>query len=279
MDFLTRSELLADGFTRRSLRRAVEEGALIHVRRDRYLRSAADERLVRAVRVGGRLTCLSLLSLMGVFVLENHALHVLVAPGASRLRSAHSTKLALGDVQPGTIRVHWAQESEQRGQATTAAILDALLHAVHCQSPRAMVATLDSALHVGLLAETEIGDVFAALPPRFGVLRSMLDGRAESGPESLVRLMARMLGCDIRIQVVFPGIGRVDLLLDGWLVVECDSEGFHADWASRRVDHARDLALAALGYVTFRPVAEDIMYRPDRVLAALRGLIGSRRTI
>ena len=32
--------------------------------------------VVRAVRVGGRLTCLSLLALMGVFVLRNDKVHV-----------------------------------------------------------------------------------------------------------------------------------------------------------------------------------------------------------
>lgn len=119
--------------------------------------------------------------------------------------------------------------------------------------------------------------MFSRLPARFQVLESLVDGRAESGPETFVRLMARMLGCDIRLQVFFDGVGRVDLLLDGWLVVECDSREFHSDWAQQEVDHDRDLALATLGYSTLRLTAARIMYRPDEVFAALRGLLGQRR--
>ena len=42
-----------------------------------------------------------------------------------------------------------------------------------------------------------------------------------------------MLGCDIALQVEFDGVGRVDLVLDGWLVVECDSKQFHASWEAQ----------------------------------------------
>ena len=84
--YTTRAELLAQGYTRRSIQAAVRRGDLIHVRRDRYLAPEANDLLVRAVRVGGRLTCLSLLALLGVFVLRNQLLHVHVWPMASRLR-------------------------------------------------------------------------------------------------------------------------------------------------------------------------------------------------
>ncbi len=69
-EFFTRADLLAGGGTRRSIQGAVRRGDLIHVRRDRYLPGAAHEQFARAVRVGGRLTCLSLLAMLGVFVLE-----------------------------------------------------------------------------------------------------------------------------------------------------------------------------------------------------------------
>nr|BFF10570.1 hypothetical protein GCM10025699_18730 [Microbacterium flavescens] len=148
-----------------------------------------------------------------------------------------------------------------------------------CQTPRAAIATLDSALHRRLIGIDDLNTVFAALPARFHALRALVDARAESGPETLVRLMARVLGCDVRLQVEFDDIGRVDLLLDGWLVVECDSREFHQDWKTQVKDRERDVALAALGYCTLRVTAAMIMYRPDDVFAALRGLISSRRAV
>ena len=62
------------------------------------------------------------------------------------------------------------------------------------------------------------------------------------------------------------GVGRVDLVLDGWLVIECDSREFHEGWMPQQRDRARDLALAALGYVTLRPWASAIMWQPETVV-------------
>ena len=62
------------------------------------------------------------------------------------------------------------------------------------------------------------------------------------------------------------------------MVVECDSKEFHSDWAQQARDRERDAALAALGYTSLRFAAAMIMYRPDDVLAALRGLLAAHRT-
>ena len=274
---LSRATLLSQGHTRRSIQAAVRSGDVIHVRRDRYLPADADDRVVRAVRVGGRLTCLSLLELGGVFVLRNEHLHVQVSPNASRLRSPHDRKTRARAHRRRGVKLHWTDSPDLPASAGTVGVIDALVHAVSCQPPCAAIATLDSAVHLGVITLEQLADVFARLPARFHVLRGFVDGRAESGPESLVRLMALQLGCDVRLQVVFDGIGRVDLVLDGWLVVECDSKEFHADWDTQVKDRERDLALAALGYCTFRVTAAAIMYRPDEVFASLRGLIRSRR--
>ena len=278
-EFRTRADLLRAGHTRRSIQAAVRRGELVHVRRDRYLSNDADDKFARAVRVGGRLTCLSLLSVLGVFVLRNRTLHVHVHPGASRLRNPQNPKKRLSAEHRTRVILHWTNLMEVPGSSSAVHVLDALAHSVLCQPPRAAVATLDSALNKGLISTVQLGELFAALPTRFRMLAGLVDGRAESGPESLVRLMARMLGCDIQLQVKFEEVGRVDLVLDGWLVVECDSEQFHATWEAQVRDRERDLALASLGYATLRLTASTIMYRPDDALAALRGLIESRRSM
>jgi very-short-patch-repair endonuclease len=278
-EFLTRTDLLRGGATRRSIQASVRRGELIHVRRDRYLAADANEQFARAVRVGGRLTCLSLLALLGVFVLHNRELHVHVDPTSSRLRFSRKQEQQKSrfDTARKRVKVHWANLIEAAGSSCSVQVLDALAQAVLCQAPRAAIATIDSALYLGFIVESQLPELFAALPARFLPLLPLVDGRAESGPETLVRLMARTLGCDIRLQVEFDEIGRVDLILDGWLVVECDSKQFHSPWEAQVRDRERDRALAAQGYCTLRLTAATIMYRPDDAFAALKGLIDSYR--
>ena len=204
-------------------------------------------------------------------------LHVHIDPRHGRLREPHDRRKRLGITQRQRLVLHWSALVERVGARCAVDVIDAVAHAIRCQPPRAAIATLDSVLNRGLITMAQVRDLFEILPPRFRALEPLIDARAESGPESLVRLMARMLGCDIRLQVSFDGIGRVDLVLDGWLVVECDSKQFHSSWAEQARDRERDLALAALGYSTLRLTAAMIMYRPDEVFAALRSLIRSRR--
>lgn len=68
--------------------------------------------------------------------------------------------------------------------------------------------------------------------------------------------------------------GRVDLVLDGRVIVECDSREFHGGWERQQRDRERDLAAAALGYATLRPTAVQLFTRPSLFLNAARGLLG-----
>ena len=131
---------------------------------------------------------------------------------------------------------------------------------------------MDSAWHQSLITEADVGDVFQRLPRRYQRLRSLLDPSAESGPETLLRLILRSLGLRWRTQVSIPDVGRVDFLVEGWLIIECDSRAFHSSWDAQRADRRRDRAAAAAGFLTLRRTAEEILYRPDAVRASIAGL-------
>ncbi|KJL35551.1 hypothetical protein RR49_02310 [Microbacterium ginsengisoli] len=251
--------------SRRTRQRMIRNGTIIRVRRGRYVAADLPDAVVRAARLGGRLDCVSLLREVGVFVARSHGLHLQVEPHASRLPH-----------RPKDVRAHWRGDSADPTRLGTD-LVGAIVQAVRCQSPRDAVATLDSALHLGLLDEEMIGQVFAALPDRWQRLRALVDGRAESGIETLVRLMLRGIDVPFEVQVRIPGVGRVDLLVAGRLIIECDSRAFHGDVASQRRDRARDLAAAARGYVTLRLLAEDVLFRPEHTLAALRGAVSGVR--
>ncbi len=269
---MTRAELVAAGWTGRQVTHAVRSGNLIRARQDRYLPPDAPSELIQAVRVGGLLTCLSLLRLLGVFVFGRPALHVHMRRGSSRMRSPENRAKRLPGRGERRAVLHW---HPLIGDATTgcASVLEALVHAVRCQPARYAIASIDSALNKNLLAVDQLSQLFAALPARFGVLRSFVDGRAQSGPETLVRLMVLALGHAVELQVEFTGVGYVDMLVNGWLVIECDSRAYHSSWRQQLKDHRRDLLLAQRGHPVLRLTAQDILYRPEAVHAAIRGLL------
>lgn len=268
---------MADGMTPRAITTAVRAGELIRARRDRYLPPDAPDAVVRAVRVGGRLTCLSLLQHLEVFVLTNDRLHVHLDVRMSRMRSPHDPRTRLDLRKLHGTRLHWLAMGEDAGAATCTDPVVALAHAVLCQPPRAAIASIDSALNKGLIGGDDVPSIFAMLPAKYAVLEPLVDGRAQSGTETLVRLMLVALGCSVQLQVGFSNVGFVDLVADGWLVIECDSKLFHATWEQQLKDRERDLELARQGYAVLRLTARDILYRPDEVQAAVRGLLTAGR--
>lgn len=265
--YRTRSQLLEQGWNGRHLATAARDGRLIRARNNVYLVPDTHPDLVDACRVGGRLACVSELKRQGIFVLDGTVLHVQLTPEASHVRKVARL-----------LRRHWQAGTRcPHPLSTSVEVVDAVIQSITCQTPPAAIATLDSALHLGAIDEDDLDDIFRALPRKYRLLRRHLNGAAESGPESLVRLMVRRLGCRVELQVTFTGIGRVDLVVDGWLVIECDSEEHHGGWAAQKRDRRRDQALAALGYVVYRPTAEDIMWHPELVVAALKGLLRAPR--
>lgn len=271
-----RADLLRGGLTSRRITRAVRDGRLLRPRQGIYLPPDAPSPLVGALRVGGRLDCLSLLRELGVFVFDSSSLHVRMTRGSSRMRSAGDVRMPLAPRhRREQVQLHWRALVEPPSLAAVS-VVDALVHSVRCQSPRHTIATIDSALHLGLIDLGRLREAFQHEPARFSALLPLVDPRAESGPETLVRLIARALGYVVELQVSIQGVGRVDLLLDGWLVVECDSKSFHSSWEQRQKDYRRDRELAAQGYSVLRLTARDIMHEPEVVVAALRGLRSRR---
>ncbi|CAA9401714.1 MAG: hypothetical protein AVDCRST_MAG35-943, partial [uncultured Quadrisphaera sp.] len=99
--------------------------------------------------------------------------------------------------------------------------------------------------------------------PRWRVVLAAADARAASGIESLARVelveALRSLGLTVEVQVGLRGVGAVDLLVDGWLVVELDGFAFHADRASYREDRRRTQVLTRHGCAWLRSTYEDVV--------------------
>jgi very-short-patch-repair endonuclease len=111
------------------------------------------------------------------------------------------------------------------------------------------------------------------MPRRIRRLRRHLDPRAESGLETLLRLAIRAAGWNVESQVEIPGVGRVDLVIDGWLVIEADGSAWHDDHEAIELDRERNAALVRAGYRWHRFGYDQIMKDLDGCVAVIAALL------
>ncbi len=265
---LRRSDLLANGWTDGRISRAVRDGRLVRIRAGHFVDAPLDELAVRAIRVGGRVACVSQLRRRGAWVLDAEEVHVHFAANASRLRA-----------DPSGSRGHWRPlVHRETRDPDGVSLIDALLQAHECLSVPAWIASVDSSLHLRLLRSGDLGLMGEHLSSRARRDLELVDAKAESGLESIVRVMSRLLGFRVRSQVTVPGVGRVDLIIEDWIVVETDGSAFH-DTALAPRDRRRDARLAATGRTVLRPGYELVVHDPIAVARQVIGAVETHRRV
>lgn len=276
---LSRAELSSYGATGRSLTSAVRVGTLARVRRDHYALPTLARQTARAVRVGGRLGCTSALASYGVFVFDEPHPHIHIKANAARLRAPDSSRRPLTRSNRSGAVLHWRPLIDLLdGDEYRVGLRDALAQAVLCQHAWHAVASIDNALHQGLISEFDVADMFNALPEMYAGLQTCIDKRAEAGQETVLRMIARDAGLRYDLQRMIDGVGRVDMLVEDCLVCEADSRAHHDGSEAHVRDRGRDLAAAELGYASLRPAYQHTMHHPERVRDAMLGLVtGTRR--
>ena len=273
----SRRELIAAGATGRVLTAAVASGALVRIRRDHYALPWTASSIQRAVRVGGRVACVSALRSMSVFAVDEDVTHVHLERDASRLRSPVNRRTRLAPDNRAGAELHWWPLLDPAGgDEAIVGIEDALAQVIRCQPTHLAVASLDNALHLGLVDRQIVEWILAALPHGYRHLGRMLNSRSEAGQESVLRLLLDGSGLRYELQVEIPGVGRVDLVVEGVLVLEADSRLAHDGWDAHIRDRGRDLALARLGFMTLRPAYQHTMQSPNLVISAVLRLLATR---
>jgi very-short-patch-repair endonuclease len=127
---------------------------------------------------------------------------------------------------------------------------------------------------------TTLGYLRERLPgKRNGAARRVLDlvdGTADSAIEVVARILFRSEGIHTETQVELPGIGIVDFLLEGFLIVEIDG-GTHLEPRQVKKDRVRNNASTLTGYAVLRYGYADVVYNPqkivDEVWQVLRGRV------
>ena len=255
---LTAAQLRLLGWSRRDRDAAVADGRLTRVRDGWFAASAADPRVVAAVRAGGCLGCASALRAHGAWVPESLGRdHVRLARRADGAGTSRGCR-PYGRMPP----VHDAVDP----------IDVAFRCLLRCGSDEDVVVVADSLLHLGLATMHELERWVDTAPSRFRALLSRT-AAAESGLESIVRLRLRRHRIGVRTQVQIDDM-RVDMVVGEVLVIECDGAEHHGSWAAHAADRARDRRLAVMGYrvirLTYRQVLDDWPAVERDILALVR---------
>lgn len=248
------------GVSRMRLSQEVRSGRIERLRPGVFATVAADPAERDAARHGGALTCAAALRRHGVWVMsEAGPPHVWVG----RRGRAHE--------HPGCRCVsHYFRGVSAFGVVD---VVTALVHLHRCEGPESFFASLESALRLRRISEDGRRRLRAALPSHARWLVDLARSDADSGLESLLRLRLHLLGIRLDCQVPIDGVGRVDFVADGRLIIEVDGRQNHDGATLRHKDLVRDAAASALGYETLRfdyaQVIHDWPAVQSAVLAAL----------
>jgi len=91
--------------------------------------------------------------------------------------------------------------------------------------------------------------------------------------ETRARVALRAAGLLVEPQVHLPGVGRVDLVVEGLLVVETDGRATHTLSEAFDVDRRRDRAALLAGYAVMRFGYADVMGDIDGVVQQVRAAV------
>lgn len=247
------------GLTRRTLAQAVDANHISRVRAGVFAARTTQPIIVTAAAHGGALTCASALRHHGIWSLERGPLHVWM--GQNGRVHPH----------PGCDCVsHFFTGQTQFGVAS---VEQALIHVHDCAGDESFFASFESAWRQGLLPQAARARIRAALPATARWLVDFARPNSDSGLESLLRLRLHLLGIRLDCQVRIDGVGRVDFVIGGRLILETDGKENHDGPSRRHRDLVRDAAASALGYETLRFDYAQVVYDWASVQAAVLGAL------
>ncbi len=256
---------LREAAGRRTIETAVAVGLLERRAPGFLVVPDTDERIVTARHLRGYLTCASAAEILGYPMATGPAsIHVAV-PGNRAVHPSRHRPLT------GT-RIH--REKQITPMTVDGFPLvrpaEVVARCLTCLDELDALAIADAALHRGNISRE---DVKSLLTGRCrGTARRILErasGRSRSLIESRLRWFLASSGHQVQHGVVIEGVGEVDFLVNGWLVVETDGYEFHSrrpDWIH---DRWRDQQLLARGLVVLRLTYEDVMTGREPVLALI----------
>ena len=253
-----RARLYESRITPDAVRASLRRGEIVRVRRDWVATVDCAPALRRAVKIGGRLTCVSAAKHLKLWTIDDERFHVAAPSTASRL----SLSLAAPG-EPSSELVHW---SGPPVAVTTRVAIDpienVLVAVARCQPHENAVAVIDSALNTKLARRSQLLRLAAEVGGRFAEAVADSDARADSGIETLPRLRLARRGVEMVPQVRVDA-HKVDGLIGERLVLQFDGDQFHSTKEQRQRDREEDGRLILQGFTVLRYGYADVMERWD----------------
>jgi very-short-patch-repair endonuclease len=250
---------------------ALSSGEIRRLRKGWYGSIDLPADIVAAVKVGGRLGCVSAARQMGLWTPQGDALHVSVPANTSRLRTPtdYRTRLsaALGqaDHPLDQVVVHWANHTAG-GSRSRVGISDCLTEVFFCLPLESAFVIAESALNKGWIDPWEWQELLLRLPHRARSLARKANSSSDSGGESLMKLILFDLGVQFRQQVIVGENGPADFLVGDCLILEVDSRAFHSDPYR---DRKKDAASGLRGYRSLRFMYSQVLYERAEVASVI----------
>lgn len=258
-----RPALARFGIDDASLRRAGRGGQLFQPDRGLYALPTAPVEIVDLLRNRQLLTCVSAAPHHGLWALQSSdALHV------------HHRR---AEAVTGSGIHHAGLMLPPQHDRPVAALADVLIHALRCLPFAESLVMVESAVRRG---DMTVDFLRARLPgKRNGPAREVLrwvDRGADSLLETLARTYFRQAGIHVETQAYLERVGYVDLLLEGWLVVELDGR-HHAEWTQVKKDHRRNNESVVQGFTALRYYYADVVYSPADMVGQVSAVLARRR--
>lgn len=278
-----RRDLLAAGFGDAAITGALAAHRIFRVRHGWYAVVGTSEVIVRVIRVGGRITGLSALTMLGMYLPPPHVTDIAVPRNAARLRRPGNRRERLRAADG--VRIHWIDEP--RGNRPPAQWMasedDALLCVLRLERREVAIACCDALLRYRNWTQERLTRVFALAPERTHSWLTLVDGRADAWGETAVRLRLGDVGIPFEPQVLVPGArGPYDGRVSANVYVEIDGRQHDQDWdgpteSSFERDHEKDVALAIAGGRCIRITYLQLEQSWPECLRAIRQAIADDR--
>ena len=172
-------------------------------------------------------------------------------------RGMHPSKLRRFD----DVCVHREQFlSDEERRTHVASIGTVLERVLVCMPLKVLLPMLDAARNRGLydVSTLTIPPTGSRLPHLREAL-SLSSDRARSILETVARLQLIDMGLAPQVGVWIEGVGEVDMIVLGFIVIEVDGWAFHSSKEQREKDLKRDRELLRRGYVVLRFTYDDVM--------------------
>lgn len=245
--------LAAAGVSHFQLKSALATGRILRVARGVYAVPGADPGLVAIRSLPAEPACISAAELSGLWVMD--------APQFPHVAVPHSRKY-------GRFVCHRS--------AAPPTLMDSVVQALRCLPDLDGLVIAESAVALGRLPLTAIRmRLRGRNDARERRLVSWIVPQSQSIIECIARYLLREAGFHVESQVNIPGMGHLDLMVDGRLGIETDGAGFHMDKPSFEEDRRRWNVTTRLGVPTLVVSYSMVKNRPREFVGLVRDTLRS----